>query len=271
MEKVVIAANDGARAEAFTHGAQVTSWKTASGEERLFLSERSAFAQGAAIRGGIPVILPQFGALGPLPKHGFARVVEWERERAGRTSSGSGEARFRLTATPPTRAIWNHAFATSVVVTVQGMSLGVALSVVNEDKLPFRFTTALHTYLLVDDVRTTVVLGLQETTFRDSAAGGVERRQNDAELRVTGELDRIYLGIKEPLEVRDDVRRTRVSMAGFTDVVIWNPGAERGAALSDLEPDGWLSMLCVEAAVVGTAVELGPGERWTGQQVLNSL
>jgi len=60
-------------------------------------------------------------------------------------------------------------------------------------------------------------------------------------------------------------------MAGFTDVVIWNPGAERGAALSDLEPDGWLSMLCVEAAVVGTPVELGPGERWTGQQVLNAL
>ena len=254
MEKVVIAANDGARAEAFTHGAQVTSWKTASGEERLFLSERSAFAQGAAIRGGIPVIFPQFGALGPLPKHGFARVVEWERERAGRTSSGSGEARFRLTATPPTRAIWNHAFATSVVVTVQGMSLGVALSVVNEDKLPFRFTTALHTYLLVDDVRTTVVLGLQQTTFRDSAAGGPDlSRQQGA------------------LEVRDDVRRTRVSMAGFTDVVIWNPGAERGAALSDLEPDGWLSMLCVEAAVVGTPVELGPGERWTGQQVLNAL
>ena len=271
MERVEIAATDGARAAAFTHGAQVTSWKTVGGDERLFLSERSAFAADAAIRGGVPVIFPQFGAMGPLPKHGFARVVEWDSVRGGRASTGKGEAQFRLTATPRTRTIWDHDFAANLVVTVQGMSLAVALSVVNEDKMPFRFTTALHTYLLVDDVRGTVILGLQDGTFRDSTAGGAPARQADAELRVAGELDRIYLGVDEPLEVRDDVRRTRVSMSGFTDVVVWNPGPHRGAALSDLEPGGWLRMLCVEAAVIGAPVRLEPGERWTGQQTLTAL
>ena len=66
-------------------------------------------------------------------------------------------------------------------------------------------------------------------------------------------------------------RRTRVAMRGFSDVVVWNPGAERGASLPDMDPSGWLRMLCVEAAVVGTPVKLRPGERWTGQQTLTAL
>ena len=50
--------------------------------------------------------------------------------------------------------------------------------------------------------------------------------------------------------------------------MIWNPGAEKAAALNDLEPGGWQRMLCVEAAVVGRPVHLAPGERWQGRQQL---
>ena len=271
MEKVEIAAVDGARVEAYPFGAQVTSWKPASGEERLFLSGRSSFGPDSAIRGGVPIIFPQFGGMGSLPKHGFARVLEWEKLRAGRTSDGRGEAQFRLTANEQTRSTWNHSFSASLVVGVQGMSLSLAFSVLNEDTVPFQFTAALHTYLLIDDIRTSVVRGLEGATFRDAAAGGVQKRQDDSELRPSGELDRIYLGIDEPIEVRDAMRRTKVSMRGFSDVVVWNPGAERGAALPDMDPGGWLRMLCVEAAVVGTPVQLAPGERWTGQQTLTAL
>jgi glucose-6-phosphate 1-epimerase len=271
MQKVEIAAVDGARAEAYPFGAQVTSWKPASGEERLFLSGKSSFGPHAAIRGGVPIIFPQFGGMGNLPKHGFARVLEWEKVRAGRTSAGRGEAQFRLTSNERTRLTWDHSFSASFVVSVKGMSLSLALSVLNEDSVPFQFTAALHTYLLVDDIRSSVVRGLEGATFRDAAAGGVEKRQEAAELRPNGELDRIYVGIGEPLEVRDSVRRTRVSMRGFSDVVVWNPGAERGAALPDMDPGGWLRMLCVEAAAVATPVRLAPGERWTGQQTLTAL
>src|SRR5690348_7123239 len=260
MEKLEIAAVDGARVEVYPYGAQVTSWKPASGEERLFLSGRSRFGGDSAIRGGVPIIFPQFGGMGKLPKHGFARVLEWEKLRAGRTTAGRGEAQFRLTANERTRSAWNHSFSASFVVSVQGMSLSLALSVLNEDSVPFQFTAALHTYLLVDDIRSSVVKGLEGVTFRDSAAGGVQGRQEHPELRAAGELDRIYLGVGAPLEVRDAVRRTRVSMRGFSDVVVWNPGAERAATIPDMDPGGWLRMLCVEAAVVGTPVRLEPGE-----------
>ena len=271
MRKIEIAADDGARAEAFTHGAHVTSWKTAGGDERLFLSERSAFAAGAPIRGGIPVIFPQFGSMGPLEKHGFVRLAEWEAMRVGRAANGRGEAQFRLTATPRTKALWNHTFQTSVVVTVQGMTLAVALSVANTDTAAFDFTAALHTYFRVDDARTVCVMGLQGIAYRDAAAGGIENVQQEEELRLNGEVDRIYLGVPGALEVRDEVRRTKVAQTGFSDVVVWNPGAELAAKLSDLEPGGWLRMLCVEAAIVSAPVRLEPGERWTGQQTLTAL
>ena len=273
MEKVEVDANDGARVEVYTHGAHLTSWKTAGGEERLFLSSRSSFAPDAAIRGGVPIIFPQFSAMGPLPKHGFARVSEWQLVRAGRSSAGKGEGEvhLRLTSNERTRAVWDHAFEASFFVTVQGMSLTMSLSILNGDQAPFDFTAALHTYLLVDDVRSVVLRGLKGSTYRDSASGGVEREQEVADLSPSGEVDRIYFGVTAPLEVRDAVRRTRVAMRGFSDVVVWNPGPDRAAALSDLEPGGWLRMLCVEAAAIATPISLAPGERWTGQQTLTAL
>jgi glucose-6-phosphate 1-epimerase len=271
VERVEVAATDGARAEAYAHGAHVVSWRPASGEERLFLSARSAFETGVAIRGGIPVIFPQFASLGPLLKHGFARIMDWETVRCGRTTSGKGEAHFRLTSSPVTRELWPHDFEATVVASVGGMSLTVALSVLNRGESGFSFTAALHTYLLVDDVRDVTISGLGGAAYRDSAAGGGEGRQTEPDLRVAGELDRIYFDVAGSIEVRDRVRRTRVAMSGFTDAVLWNPGADRAAALADLEPGGWLRMLCVEAAAIGQPVTLGPGERWTGQSTLTAL
>ena len=274
MEKVEVAARDGACVALYTHGAHVTSWKPASGEERLYLSGRSAFAPNAAIRGGVPIVFPQFSSMGPLPKHGFARTREWELLRAGRTRKGQAEAQLRLTANDETRAQWNHAFDATFVVTAEAMSLSMALSVLNGDTAPFEFTAALHTYLLVDDVRETSVRGLGGVSYRDAAAGNAQGLQEDEELEAGhggAELDRIYFGVPGPLEVRDALRRTRVAMTGFTDVVVWNPGQKRSATLTDLEPGGWLRMLCVEAAAIGSPVRLEPGERWTGLQTLTAL
>jgi len=69
--------SDGASALVALHGAHVLSWIPANGRERLFLSDRAVFDGHAAIRGGIPVIFPQFSDRGLLPKHGFARTRTW--------------------------------------------------------------------------------------------------------------------------------------------------------------------------------------------------
>ena len=63
------------------HGAQILSWMTADGVERLYCTSRLP-SEPKPVRGGVPVIFPQFNQRGPdftLPRHGFARQLPWYR------------------------------------------------------------------------------------------------------------------------------------------------------------------------------------------------
>ena len=269
LHALTLVADDGARAAVCLHGAHVLSWIPAGHEaDRLFLSSRSEFREGTAIRGGVPISFPQFATQGPLPKHGFARVMRWELLSVARNTS-TATATFRLEDSPETRAIWPHPFVAEMAVRVGGGSLALEFSVTNTGPAPFSFTAALHTYLRVGDVRRASVAGLQGTRYRDKVEGGdpVERA---AELRIEGEVDRVYLDAPSVVEVREEGRKLEVRGSGFPDVVVWNPGPEGAAKLADMEPDGHLRMLCVEAAAAGSPVHLGPGERWSGGQTLTA-
>ena len=270
LRTVTLTARDGARAEVAPHGAHVLSWRAAGDErERLFLSERSEFRAGTAIRGGVPVIFPQFATVGPLPRHGFARTLPWTLVDAGHDADGRARATLRLVDSEVTRPIWPHRFVAELTVTVGGQTLEIALAVTNPGDAPLAFTGALHTYLRVDDVARASLRGLRGHRYRDSAAGGAERVDRDDALTVHGEVDRIYLDVPTALELCDaDAPALAVAMTGFRDVVVWNPGAERAAALADLEPGGWMRFLCVEAAVVAEPVVLEAGARWRGAQTL---
>jgi len=52
---------------------------------------------------------------------------------------------------------------------------------------------------------------------------------------------------------------------------VWNPGPDKIRELSDMPPDDYLRMLCVEAAVIGEPVSLAPGAQWRGRQTLRAL
>jgi len=274
-------APDGATAVVHQHGAHVTSWVPAAGDERLFLSTRSAFEPGVAIRGGIPVIFPQFASEGPLPKHGFARTRLWAPlegatvhsvpDSGARIAPDSTQCTLSLRDTSDTRMIWPHAFDATLQVRIGGDSLAVCLTVANSGDDALEFTAALHTYLRVDDIDHAAVHGLGDARYRDSASGGAERVQHEHVLRMIGEIDRVYLDAPHVLELREPQRSLRIESPGFPDVVVWNPGAARALALPDLEIDGWRRMVCIEAAAVGTPVRLEARERWTGCQTLTDI
>ena len=270
MELVALRAADGATAEIYLHGAHVTSWRPAPGnEERLFLSARSEFHAGTAIRGGIPVIFPQFAAEGPLPRHGFARLSTWRVEKIEQ-EPGDAVATLSLTDSAETRALWNAPFRATLTVRVSGPRLVVSLGVENIGSPPFSFTCALHSYLRVHDVAQAEVLGLQGAQYRDSGDRAKLRTDVDPALRVTGELDRVYVGAPPSLVLREPRRALGVQMREFPDVVIWNPGRKRAAALADMEPDAERAMLCVEAAAVQTPITLSAGKAWVGSQTLDA-
>src|SRR5215469_9651297 len=76
LAKVNISTAVGA-GEIYLHGAQVTSWRQAGAEDMIFVSKRSHWEDGKAIRGGVPVCFPWFRGKADDPKapaHGFVRT-----------------------------------------------------------------------------------------------------------------------------------------------------------------------------------------------------
>jgi glucose-6-phosphate 1-epimerase len=267
---VSIRSDDGATAEIRRHGAHVTSWRPApDGEERLYLSGTSEFSAGAAIRGGVPVIFPQFGPNGPLQQHGFARRTTWGMGGIGRASNGMAEADFVLRDSPDTQAVWNGAFMAVVTVRIVADQLAITFAVENLGEAAFDFTAALHTYFRVSDVDDVIITGLQGGRYR---VPGDLTLIEDAEecVRVGDYLERIYVEAPQRIEMHEGSRTMLIASEGFPDAVLWNPGPKRAAAVPDIEPGGERKFVCIEAAVVQTPVTLGPRRRWTGTQTLTA-
>jgi glucose-6-phosphate 1-epimerase len=271
LPKLVLVAAGGARAEIYLHGAHVTSWHPAGdGDERLFLSRRSRFGPGAAIRGGIPVSFPQFADQGPLPHHGFARDLEWRPVLAYRSPSGAAHAVLRLVDTGATRALWPHPFIAELAVTIHARALEVALAIENTGPAAFEFTVALHTYLRVLDIGDVRVTGLQGARYRDKVRGADDCLETAAALAVPGEIDRVYHAAPDALAVREPGRVTSVRATGFPDTVVWNPGPVRARDMDDMEPGGETRMVCVEAAASRAPLVLPSGAQWRGTQTLTA-
>lgn len=273
-------AGDGARATVLLHGAQLVSWVPAGGAEQLYLSTRAVFDGLQAVRGGVPVIFPQFNQRGPLPRHGFARQLAWEALSL-ESSADDALAVLRLADDAQTLILWPQRFVAELSVRITGSRLDVELAVEHPERgdaalwsdpspQPMRFTAALHTYLRVGDAPAARLDGLQRLRYIDSVRN-TQQIDMAPHLTPDGELDRIYFDAARPLTLNDGARRVEISASGFPDVVVWNPGAERGAAIADMPPAGWRNMLCVEAAAIGVPRELKVGEWWTGRQTLTVL
>lgn len=255
---------DGATVLVALHGAQVLSWTPADGHERLFLSERAHYAVGAAIRGGVPVIFPQFADRGTSPRHGFARTLEWR-------FAGVEDERAVLELRNDQRTTsWPHAFALRLRIGLSALRLELTLEAENTGNDAFAFTAALHTYLRVDALENVAVHGLRGCDYEDSAAGGILRREDNDEIRFRGEVDRIYKDVVAPITLVDGDRRLHIEQDGFPDAVVWNPGEHLAARISDLAPGDHRRFVCVEAGVVLQPETLAPGAGWSGTQTLET-
>jgi glucose-6-phosphate 1-epimerase len=257
---------DGAIAIATLQGAHLISWTPPDGQERLFVSERSAFGAGKAIRGGIPVVFPQFAELGPLAKHGFARTSAWTFVGVVETKEGVC-ASFALEASPQSLALWPHPFRLELAATLGRSRLEVELRVTNTGEEAFAFAAALHTYLNVTEAAAVRLQGLRGTRYRDREpiAVGVEGRSV-----VTAEepIDRVYFAAPAELRLEASERVLAIAQRGFSDTVVWNPGRELAAQMADMAPEGYRRMLCVEAASIDPIVTLAAGSAWTGAQAI---
>ncbi len=273
MDAIELVAPDGARATVLLHGGHLVSWVPAGAEEQLYMSPKSEFASGQAIRGGVPVIFPQFGARGPLQRHGFARTKPWALVSAEQ-GKDDALAVLRLCDDAATRMFWPHAFELELSVRISGREIQIELACENKGEAVLEFTAALHSYLRVADLDSTSLQGLTAMRYWDSV-DEMEKVQRVDLLLPGGELDRIYHRVREDMTLKERLatteRRLQIAQQGFEDAVVWNPGAEKCAALADMPADGYMQMLCVEAAAIETPLRLGAGESWAGMQTLTLL
>lgn len=270
LEAVRLEAPNGASAVITCHGAQVVSWIPAQGGDRLFLSEQADYSPNGAIRGGIPVLFPQFGLRGPLQKHGFVRNMDWTLVDA-RHQDSYACASFRLESSAATRELWDRDFLAELTVMIERNRIDIELEITNTGAQVMEFTAGLHTYFSTGNVEMARLVGLEEVHYLD-ALNDLKRVTDTPEvLFVDDALDRVYLNATKPLLLSEPARHVAIEQEGFRDVVVWNPWESGIGNFSDLGSKDYKRFLCVEAAAFERPVIVAPGEDWVGRQTMVAL
>lgn len=260
-----------AAGEMYLHGAHVTSWKPAGREEVLFLSSRSLWEDGRAIRGGIPICFPWFGNKADDPKapaHGFVRTKSWQLESIAQVENGIRVSMF-TESDEGSRRWWPGDFHLAYRVTF-GEELVLELVMTNTGKTAQRSEEALHAYHKVGNVLKARVAGLDRVEYIDKMDSNRKKIQN-GEIAVVSETDRVYLNTSGAIEVEDAQmrRRTRVSKENSRTTVVWNPWVQKAQSMPDFGDNEWMNMICIETSnVADFAVDLAPGQRYSMKAIV---
>jgi glucose-6-phosphate 1-epimerase len=225
---------------------------------------------GQAIRGGVPVVFPQFNTRGVLPRHGFARTCRWAPVDDADAAEDACSVTLALQSHKVIKALWPYAFGCTLKVSLQDDSLVMTLAVSNQGAESFSFQAALHTYLAIGSIDSVVLTGLEHCDFEDCTEAGRNAIQQHSPLRPYEAIDRIYFDAPGQMQLQSALGQTSLAQTGFCDVVVWNPGGAAAAIPPDLPKDGFRQFLCVEAAVIGKPVELAAAQSWRGTQTIRA-
>ena len=251
----------------YLQGAHLTHWQPAGQHPVLFLSRQTSFAEGKAIRGGIPICFPWFGPRSDGqagPSHGFARTQSWEVAFAALAGQ---DVHLTLTLAPTevSRAMGYGEFRLAYELVI-GSKLTLRLTVANTGSAPLKFEEALHTYFAADlaEVR---IEGLESALYLDKTDSMREKEEPGEPFAITAETDRVYPENVSSVTIADGSRRKiNIDKSNSATTVVWNPNVAASAKLTDLAQDEWPHFVCVETANTGVdAITLPPGETHTLQ------
>jgi len=253
-------------AEIYLHGATLTSWVPRGGSEVIFTSRQAVFDGSTAIRGGIPLCLPEFGVGingDAVPKHGWARIAPWQLRMVASTDDGGVRALLSVSR--------NH--LTALYEVEIGETLRLGLSLRNDGNAPRTVEAAAHTYLSVHDVTASLISGLagapppaKQAPPPPPAESRVQRGGG-----VSGPVDRIY-DSAELVTVTDPghERTIHVDKRNAPSTIVWNPWSTYSAPLPDMADDEFPTMVCVEGGAVREhAPTIEPGASWSMQVTLS--
>jgi glucose-6-phosphate 1-epimerase len=249
--------------EMYLHGAHVTSWKPADNEEVVFVSTKSAWEEGKAIRGGIPICFPWFRAKSDDPRapaHGFVRTKTWQLESIIQSENGVAVTMFTQS-DEHTRKWWPGDFRLTHRVTF-GSDLRLELVCTNTGTTPFRFEEALHTYNRIANIQDARLQGLDGVGYLDNTESNKKKTQS-GDVIIASPTDSAYCNTQSEVDLLDanKKRRIRLRKEHSLTTVVWNPWTEGAVRLKDLGYGEWKQFLCAEASnIMDAAIRLAPGE-----------
>jgi len=156
--------------------------------------------------------------------------------------------------------IWSEPFRAIYTVTF-AQSLSLRLAVQNRARHPIIFEEALHTYFAISDISDIAISGLAGATYIDKTDAARRKVQTAELVTITAETDSVYLETPGQCAIEDRGWRRCVVIEkdGAASTVVWNPWAEKAAAMADLGDPAWRGMACVEAGnIADNEVLLAP-------------
>lgn len=251
------------------YGAQLLEYIPHAQPAVVWMSDRSFFEPGKAIRGGIPLCFPWFGPHpqdAAKPQHGFARLEEWQLISVEETTEGSIKVILQLTETAASLQWWPFSFK-AIACFVIGKTLELQLTVTNTGNNGFEYSDALHTYFNISNIHDIAIEGLQGATYYEGFGTSLHTQQ-DPLLHFNAETNRRYVNSTGDCTIHDKGfnRKIRVHKTGSKVTVIWNPAAATTKTMHDMSPDAYETFVCVEPANAYPGVDmitLQPGESHT--------
>lgn len=268
----IILQHSASRVRLSLQGAHLTEY-VVKDADLLWVSKSANFSKGVAIRGGIPLCWPWFGASPDepnWPQHGFARTGRFRL--VSQFSDARHSAVVLALDEPAPMSEWRDAASLEVEIRLSD-HLWMELRTTNLSDRDLLVGAGLHSYFRVSDCRAASIPALTGLAYLDKPGGFARGRQSTA-LEIEGEIDRVYLEPPPAVALFDAGNAQRVSIEawGNTDLVVWNPGPSVAASLGDFDDDGYRQMICIEPArALDNRRRLGPGESFAMGQSIRQM
>jgi len=235
------------------YGGQVLAWQPQEQKPVFWLSDANQYQVGKAIRGGIPLCWPWFGAHHNDPEnhagnHGFARQQMWQIDTIDVLEQN-------VVVTLKWQGDNIHALFPVACQLKQTLILGQTfnqqLLMTNLSSNAIEYTAALHSYFRVSDPQQIRIAELSKLEFNDKLTG--EHRAPEVFINGVGPVDRVYhrlAGQNQTLQIQDDQwqRSIEITSENCQQWVFWNPGKLEANKMSDVHENGDNEFVCLEPA-----------------------
>ena len=229
-------------------GAQLLNFMPAGGKELLWTSPNCDFTPGEALRGGIPLCLPWFGADQENPnkqKHGFARNHFWQLASARQLADGAVELEFLFLS--DANQLFAYDFSAELRMTL-GKSAKLELTLNNTDTEDFTCSWAMHNYYAIDSLTQVQVKGLAGRNYLNNLDNLASETLN-GNLQFEGPVDSIFFDIHNNLQIIGNPS-IEIEHHNCPSVIAWNPGSATAAQVADIGAGQEQFYVCVERGAV---------------------